>query len=317
MRGVTRAAVVAGIVVAVALTLAPARDGGALTNGLARGAESVVEGVQWVAVGMKRAVAGLFDGGRSWGAAPAYAQGQNRDGSAQEADFVWHGAVGTGQTVEIKGVNGDIIVERAAGSEIEVRAEKRARRSDVNEVRIEVVEHAEGVTLCAVYPSSRGRENTCRPGSGGGNSIRNNDVRVTFYVSVPENVSFEGRTVNGDVEVHDLASDVSASSVNGDIEISTTGFAEASTVNGSIDAAMERYDIEAGLSFSTVNGSISLDLPDDVDADLDARWLNGRLQTDLPFERIGRVSRFSAKGVLGNGGPELNVTTVNGSIHVF
>ena len=83
MRGVTRAAVVAGIVVAVALTLAPARDGGALTNGLARGAESVVEGVQWVAVGMKRAVAGLFDGGRSWGAAPAYAQGQNRDGGSR------------------------------------------------------------------------------------------------------------------------------------------------------------------------------------------------------------------------------------------
>ncbi len=314
MRGVTRVAVVAGIVVAFALMLAPARDGGALTNGLARGAENVVQGVQWVADGMMRVVAGLFDGGR---ATPAYAQGQDRDGSAQEVDFVWHGAVETGQTVEIKGVNGDIIAERAAGAEIEVRAEKRARRSDVNEVRIEVVEHSEGVTLCAVYPSSRGRENTCRSGSGGGNSIRNNDVQVTFYVSVPENVSFEGRTVNGDVEVHDLASDVGASSVNGDIEISTTGFAEASTVNGSIDAAMERYDIEAGLSFSTVNGSISLDLPDDVDADLDASWLNGRLEADLPFERIGRVSRFSAKGVLGDGGPELNVSTVNGSIHVF
>ena len=80
---------------------------------------------------------------------------------------------------------------------------------------------------------------------------------------------------------------------------------------------MERYNIEAGLSFSTVNGSISLDLPDDVNADLDARWVNGRLEADLPFRLIGRVSRHSAKGVLGEGGPELNLKTVNGSIHVF
>jgi hypothetical protein len=314
MRRVTRAAVVAGIVVAGVLTLAPARNGGAMTNGLVWGPQNVVQGARRVAAGMSRLVTGFFN----QGAAPAYAQGQNRDELAQEmADFVWHGTVRTGQTVEIKGVNGDIIAQRAAGGEIEVRAEKRAGRSDVNAVRIEIVDHGEGVTLCAVYPSSRGRENTCEPGSGGRSNIRNNDVRVTFYVSVPENVAFRGSTVNGDVEVHDLASDVGAKSVNGDIEISTTGFAEASTINGSIDAAMERYNMEAGLSFSTVNGSISLDLPDDVNADLNAKWVNGRLEADLPFRLIGRASRHSAKGVLGEGGPELNLKTVNGSIHVF
>ena len=319
MGEVNRAVVVVGIVVAGALTLAQARDGGAMTNGLVWGSQKAVQGAQRVAAGVGRALAGLFFEDRALGTdAPVSAQRQDRNGQAQEvADFVWHGAVGVGQTVEIKGVNGDIIAERSADGEIEVRAEKRARRSDPEAVRIEVVEHAGGVTVCAVYPSSRGRENTCEAGSGGRNSTRNNDVRVTFYVSVPEDVGFLGKTVNGDVRVHDLASEVGAKSVNGDIEISTTGFAEASTVNGSIDAAMERYDIASGLSFSTVNGSISLDLPDDVDADVDARWVNGRLETDLPLELMGRVSRRSARGVLGDGGPELNLRTVNGSIHLF
>ena len=150
-----------------------------------------------------------------------------------------------------------------------------------------------------------------------GGLFYNNDVWVTFYVSVPEDVGFLGKTVNGDILVHDLASDVGARSVNGDIEISTTGFAGATTVNGSIAAAMGQYDIASGLSFSTVNGSISLDLPNDVDADLDARWVNGRLETDLPLQRIGRVSRRSARGVFGDGVPEFNLRTVNGSIHVF
>jgi len=308
-----------GIVLAGALTLGQARDGDAITNGLVWGSQKAVQGAQWVVAGVGRTISGFFNEGSGSGAsASASAQRRDRDESDQEGtDFVWRGAVGAGQTVEIKGINGDIIAEPSTGLQIEVRAEKRARRSDPEAVRIEVVEHAGGVTVCAVYPSSRGRENTCEPGSGGRNRTRNNDVRVTFYVSVPEDVGFLGKTVNGDVLVHDLASDVDARSVNGDIEISTTGFAKASTVNGSIAAAMERYDMESGLSFSTVNGSISLDLPDDVDADVDAKWVNGRLETDLPLELIGRASRRSVRGFLGDGGPELKLRTVNGSIHLF
>ncbi len=319
MTGVNRAAVVMGIVLAGALTLGQARDGDAITNGLVWGSQKAVQGAQWVVAGVGRTISGFFnEGGASDASAQASAQRRDRDESDQEGtDFVWRGAVGAGQTVEIKGINGDIIAEPSTGRQIEVRAEKRARRSDPEAVRIEVVEHAGGVTVCAVYPSSRGRENTCEPGSGGRNRTRNNDVRVTFYVSVPEDVGFLGKTVNGDVLVHDLTSDVDARSVNGDIEISTTGFAKASTVNGSIAAAMERYDMESGLSFSTVNGSISLDLPDDVDADVDAKWVNGRLETDLPLELIGRASRRSVRGFLGDGGPELNLRTVNGSIHLF
>jgi hypothetical protein len=315
MRGVNRAAVVAGIVMAGVLTIAQARDGGAMTNGLVWGSQKVVQ----VAQNVVGAVTGLFSEQRASASdAPASAQQtEQREAAQQVGDFAWQGAVGMGQTVEIKGVNGPIIAQRATGSEIEVRAEKRERRSDPDEVRVEVVEHRGGVTLCAIYPPSRGRENTCEPGSGGSNNVRNNDVQVTFYVSVPEGVGFVGVTVNGDVEVRDLASDVVAMSVNGDIEISTTGFAEASTVNGSIEAAMEQYDVEAGLSFRTVNGSISLDLPDDVDADIDATWVNGSFEAASPLTATGRISRRSVQGILGEGGPELNLKTVNGSIHIF
>ena len=162
MTGVNRAAVVAGIVLAGALTLGQARDGDAMTNGLVWGSRKAVQGAQWVVAGVGRTISGfLNEGGASGASPPASAQRRDRDESDQEGtDFVWRGAVGVGQTVEIKGMNGDIIAERSTGRQIEVRAEKRARRSDPKAVRIEVVEHAGGVTVCAVYPSSRGRENT-------------------------------------------------------------------------------------------------------------------------------------------------------------
>jgi hypothetical protein len=66
-----------------------------------------------------------------------------------------------------------------------VTATKRGRRSDPGSVRIEVVEHGEGVTICAVYPDVDGRRNECRAGDGGHMSTRDNDVNVHFTVRVP------------------------------------------------------------------------------------------------------------------------------------
>ena len=153
-------------------------------------------------------------------------------------------------------------------------------------------------------------------GEDGRMNTSRNDVRIDFFVQIPDRVDFAGRTVNGDVEAYDLGGDVLAVTVNGDIEISTTGFAEAETVNGSIDAEMGAPELRSGAEFSTVNGSITLDLHDDVDADIDANWLNGSFESDLPFSLQGRVSRRSARGTLGAGGPELELSTVNGSIRI-
>ncbi len=251
-----------------------------------------------------------FDGGDS------YANAAPVDGQSA-TDYRWSGRVAVGESVEIKGVNGTVEFVYAQGNEVVVTAEASARRSDPSTVRIERVEHGEGLTFCAVYPTPEGREeNRCGPGNSGNMNTHRNDVQVDFRVEVPEGVTVIGRTVNGEVEATGLRSDVYAESVNGDIEISTTGFAQAETVNGSIEASMGSADFQSSVEFSTVNGSIDLDLPDDINADLDASWLNGSFESDIPFLLEGSMSKRSARGVLGNGGPELELQTVNGSIRI-
>jgi hypothetical protein len=248
--------------------------------------------------------------------ASASNQGEHA-GMQSSEDFSWSGRLSAGESIEIKGINGSITAVPASGNEIVVTAESRGRRSDPSSVSIEMVEHADGLTFCAVYPTPEdSRDNYCGAGSEGRMSANNNDVSVHFEIQVPADIDFIGRTVNGDVEAMDLGSDVHAITVNGSIEISTAGFAEAETVNGSIEAMMGAADLREGVSFSTVNGSIVLDLDDDVNAELDASWLNGDFESDLPFAMSGRVSRRSAKGVLGDGGPELELSTVNGSIRI-
>lgn len=233
-------------------------------------------------------------------------------------DFRWTGRLASGDELEIKGINGDIIVEPARGNEVTVTAQARGRRSDPESVRIERVEHANGVTFCAVYPTpERAREeNRCAPGSAGRMNTHNNDVEVTFTIQVPAGVSFIGNTVNGEIEAFDLENDLELMTVNGDVELSTTGFAEAETVNGSIDARMGEMDRIGGARFSTVNGSIDLDVPNGIDADVDASWLNGGFDSDIPLRINGRMSRKSAQGVFGDGGPDLELETVNGSIRI-
>lgn len=238
--------------------------------------------------------------------------------AAGAEDFRWHGSIPEGRTLEIKGVNGDIDASLASGSEAEVVAVKRSRRSNPDSVEIKVVEHADGVTICAVYPSSRSRRNECGAGDGGHMNADNNDVEVRFTVRVPLGVSFRGRTVNGGIKADGLASPVDAETVNGDVRLSGEGSARAETVNGSIHATLARAQGTEPLEFETVNGSIELVLPADVDADLRAETVNGDIDSDFALE--SRSTRHhpphTARGRLGAGGRTLKLETVNGSIEV-
>ena len=233
--------------------------------------------------------------------------------SSQSAEFTWHGEIASGDAIEIRGVNGGIRAVEAEGDEVEVHARKTSRRSDLDDVLIEVVQHSGGVTVCAVYP---GRGNSCEPGGGGRSNIRNNDVSVEFTVYVPEGVHLIAHTINGSIDADGLQSDVSAVTVNGSIDISTTGIAEATTVNGSIEARIGEDDI-SDLEFSTVNGRITLWLPDGVDADVSARTVSGSIQTEFPLTIRGKYASKNLSGVLGDGGPNLELRTVSGSIRLL
>lgn len=237
-------------------------------------------------------------------------------GAAAE-DFAWEGRVAAGRAVEIKGINGDVTASPAAGDRVQVTGVKRARRSDPAEVQIQVVEHAGGVTICAVYPTPAGRSpNECQPGEGGRMSSENNDVSVSFTVRVPAGVGFVGRSVNGAIEASGISGDVEAYTVNGGVRVSAGGTVQAETVNGSINASLGQADGTEALTFKTVNGSIAVDLPASASAEVRASTVNGEITSDFDFHGPTRVSRRKLSGTIGSGGRPLALDTVNGSIRI-
>ena len=236
--------------------------------------------------------------------------------SLMAQDFEWSGRLSAGQAIEVKGINGDIEAMVASGNQVEVTAvKKEGRRGDPDDVTFEVLQHNDGVTICVMYPSEPGeRENECRQGGRGHMSVHDNDTEVRLTVRVPAGVNLVARTVNGSIDTGPLGGDVRAYTVNGGIEIAASGYAQAKTVNGSIRASMGRADWSGDLEFETVNGSITLELPADINARVEASTVNGDMYPDFPLTLQGRWGPRQLRGTIGEGGRTLHLSTVNGGI---
>jgi hypothetical protein len=258
---------------------------------------------------------------------------------ATAQDFEWKGSLKPGQTLEIKGINGGIHAKGGSGTAALVTAVKKARKSDPASVQIKAVDHAGGVTICAVYPTPPGSpSNECAPGEGGRMSSKDNDVQVEFTVQVPEGVRFVGRTVNGGVDGEALPAGAEAKTVNGAVRFSAAAAARAETVNGAIDLTLGNdtgadpltmktvngsirvtFKNAAGsgpLSLKTVNGGITMQLPADTKATVDAKTVNGNIETDLPLTVQGTVSKRHLTGTIGGGGRRIDLETVNGGVEL-
>lgn len=203
----------------------------------------------------------------------------------QTAEFRWEGAIATGKTLEIRGLNGEIDAMPASGSTAEVVAVRHAKKSDPNEVEIVVVEHGGNVRICAAYPlKDGGVSDVCgEDHSKHDKKHKKNDIVVDFTVRVPAGVDFVGKTVNGAIEANGLRGNLQVHTVNGAVSASGTGTVEAHTVNGAIDVSMGRERWDGTLSLHTVNGSITVGLPAGVNASVVAQTVNGGLKSDFPL----------------------------------
>ncbi|MBL8230216.1 MAG: DUF4097 family beta strand repeat protein [Bryobacterales bacterium] len=236
---------------------------------------------------------------------------------AAEQKFDWQGAIAPGQTFEVKGVNGAVRAHASQSGLAEVVATKRGRKNNPEEVRIDVIPHSGGITICAVYPAAPGKpSNECKPGDGGRMNVRDNDVVVDFEVLVPADVKLVAKTVNGAVEVGGVTADIVATTVNGKVEVSGSRNVEATTVNGGVTASMGATTWTGEHKFTTVNGSINVELPESASTEIHASTVNGSIHSDLPLIIKGKISSRSLDATIGEGGRSLKLTTVNGSIHL-
>jgi hypothetical protein len=228
-------------------------------------------------------------------------------------DLDWSADMQPGQTLEIRGVNGSIEAVAANGSTARVTANKDSENSPLSSVTFEIVTHAGGVTICAMYPDVSGQPpNECLPG-GGTMSVRDNDVTVEFSVLVPEGVRLAEWTVNGNVRATGVRSEVEATTVNGTATVTTSEWAFASVVNGNVEVTIGEESPPEDLEFETVNGNVILYVPATVNGTVRATTVNGTMNSDFP---LANPTPGLWTGTLGDGGSELELSTVNGNLEL-
>jgi hypothetical protein len=244
------------------------------------------------------------------------------DGAGAQEPFRWTGSIARGGALQVEGISGSIRAGIASGNAVEVTAVKRGDDDDFDDVEIRVVKDGADLTICAVYGDTDGGDD-CEGGNTRRGLFRRNrsiDVSVDFLVKLPAGTPLEAELVSGDVDVQGVRSDVSASTVSGDITIATTGIARAHAVSGDLDVSMgsEGWD---ELDFNTVSGDITLRLPAAVDADVHFQAVSGDLTSDFEMKLTGRIGRRwpgqPMNATIGNGGRPITLKTVSGDVRLL
>lgn len=223
-------------------------------------------------------------------------------------------------TITIRSLNGAIDVKPATGNTLQVTAETRWRRGD-SKRDLKFVAEASGndVLICALW--GRGNCSGENYKAGGGHSVsfrsffrKGTDANVHFTVLVPAGFKVNVVTVNGGVNVTSSAP-VYARTINGSIKVGTAvGPVDAETVNGSVDARMTTIGGEGPVRAGTINGSAVAFLPASFDGEVDVKTVNGSVASEFAFAASDEGSkRHHLSGILGAGGREINISSVNGS----
>ena len=236
-----------------------------------------------------------------------------------DGDFQWQGKLASGQLLEVRGLWGAIHAEGTSDGTASVTAHKTGNASDPAAVSIQVVPFNGGVVFCAIYPDAgQDHPNTC--GAPGQDTYLNkdgkNDVQVEFTIKVPKGVRLSAITQKGEVQATSLAADVDASTLDGDVTISTTGATQANTMHGSITASIGSVNWSGLRSFTTRGGNMDLQIPADANVTVSANVFNGVLTSDFSLMTTSpSMSLFvMASGTLGTDGRSLHLLAFNGNI---
>jgi len=164
------------------------------------------------------------------------------------------------------------------------------------------------------------------------------------------NASVDARTSGGGISLQDVSGNVNAHTSGGGIRAERlAGPADLSTSGGSIDVADSTGDLELrtsgggiriqnddgkvdastsgggiraqlrsnrGISLVTSGGGITLLLPQDTHASVEAGTSGGGVTSDFPVSTTQFGARNHLQGTIGGGGPSIYLRTSGGSIHL-
>ncbi len=216
--------------------------------------------------------------------------------------------------VSIENINGGVRISVWDQNEVKVDAVKRAYKKErLDEAKVDVSTTADSVRIKTEYPDRN------QSFSDGESRRYNNPATVEYSLTIPRKARIDSADlVNGSLEIEGAEGDVKAACVNGQVRArGLTGDVKLSTVNGGVEATITRLDESKSTSLNSVNGSIVLTIPSNSNAQVKASTIHGAITNDFGLRvNDGEYVGHDLSGQIGNGGPRIRLSNVNGSIAI-
>ena len=210
-----------------------------------------------------------------------------------------------GARVELVGLNGPVKIETSETKTAEIHIERTASTQEALDRRKVTVE-ADANSLRIRGEKEGGFISRLFGGSAG--------ERVTL--KLPRQITLYGKGVNGSFTSEAVDGAVEIAGINGRVQIANAaGRASFKGVNGSIVVGLSKIDVD-GVTISGINGNIELQLASDVNADFDARGMNGRVISDLPNVSVDQNKKGNYWARIGSGGTGITAKGINGNIRL-
>ena len=160
--------------------------------------------------------------------------------------------------------------------------------------------------------------------------------KVDVIIEMPREGKVNLRTGDGKIELSGLKGDMDLHTGDGSINLDNVdGKLHATTGDGHIEAngrfdelglktgdghvdvrAKNGSTLAASWRLETGDGSVSLEIPGDLAADVDLHTSDGHIDLDMPLTTEGKIRTNEIHGKLNGGGSLLTIHTGDGSIHL-
>ena len=221
--------------------------------------------------------------------------------SASAQDFKKSYDLGSGGSIQVTNMSGDVTVTGYDGREVVVTGTRSGPDANV----IEFEDHSSGnrIDIGVKYP----RNCHC-------------DASVDFVVLVPSGTNYEFEKISsmsGNVVVSGVTGEVHATSMSGDVRVGDiAGTVDATAMSGDVDVDITRLEGSGDMTFTSMSGDVEVRLPADTGADVSIRTTSGDIETNFPLEvheqKYG--SGQWAEGKIGDGSRRLTLKSMSGDV---
>lgn len=236
--------------------------------------------------------------------------------SAGAQDYHFTKEMAAGSRLSLDNINGAIEVTQGSGRVADIAVTKTVKKGDGSMVKAIMVPDGNGIRVCTIYLNENPNRNSCDGNNNNGSRDGDRfEVEMHYVVRVPAGVKVSAESVNGNVSVSGVDSDVHVETVNGNVDFQGATASSLETVNGRVHGVFANGTWDGPLHVETVNGAIDLAFPSSLSASVKGETVNGGISSpDFPLTIEGKWGPKSFSGKIGSGASRLEVSSVNGGI---